>query len=427
MKVFKVTKWLTFFICLFSISAQSQWMKKTFPYAENLNMVRFASPQIGWILGENHLFKTTDGGSTWSINDTSIGTWKGLQVLDDTTVVRFDSKWGIIRTSNGGKTWIIVDSTIDDINSFDFVNSKLGFAAGGHRDTAVVYRTMDGGKAWERISHTYIKSFSSDFSKVSFIDSLQGWAVTYSGMIYHSTDGGFNWVFQDSTAMANYLLPLRDIQFTSPENGLAVGGISGFSIILRTTDGGNTWIPSSIPVGITNCSFKEIYMLDSNTGWLVGSYNGGPAYIIKTTDGGINWTDETPKDIQMGFESISMLNESHGFIVGGMADFYETNNGGLTGIENENINKVDKFSLSQNYPNPFNPSTNISFTIPEKSFVTIKLYNILGKETAIIFRGEKNAGNYNVKFSADNLPSGIYFYQLTAGSYTATKKMTLLK
>ena len=90
-----------------------------------------------------------------------------------------------------------------------------------------------------------------------------------------------------------------------------------------------------------------------------------------------------------------------------------------------------QFSLSQNYPNPFNPSTSMQFTIGSKQFVTLKIYDILGKEIATLVNEEKPAGEYEVEFSAtgggSNLPSGIYFYQLKAGEFVETKKMVLLK
>jgi hypothetical protein len=83
--------------------------------------------------------------------------------------------------------------------------------------------------------------------------------------------------------------------------------------------------------------------------------------------------------------------------------------------------------LEQNYPNPFNPSTNIRFTIPEKEHVTLKVFDVLGREITTLVNEVKEAGTYNIKFNAQNLPSGVYLYTLAAGKYTATKKMMLVK
>ena len=87
----------------------------------------------------------------------------------------------------------------------------------------------------------------------------------------------------------------------------------------------------------------------------------------------------------------------------------------------------DVFSLSQNYPNPFNPVTNIKYQIPEFSFVTIKVYDALGKEVATLVNEEKAAGYYEIEFNAPSLASGIYFYKLRANNFTQIKKMILLK
>jgi len=85
------------------------------------------------------------------------------------------------------------------------------------------------------------------------------------------------------------------------------------------------------------------------------------------------------------------------------------------------------FTLHQNYPNPFNPSTKIKFVIPKSSFITLIVYDVLGKESAILVNEETPAGNHEVEFNATNLPSGIYFYRLQAGSFVETKKMVLMK
>ncbi len=88
---------------------------------------------------------------------------------------------------------------------------------------------------------------------------------------------------------------------------------------------------------------------------------------------------------------------------------------------------TEEFSLSQNYPNPFNPSTRIYYTIPKQSYTTLKVYDILGREIKTLFQGMKPAGRYATDFNASALPSGIYFYRIQAGDYTAVRKMNLIK
>ena len=98
----------------------------------------------------------------------------------------------------------------------------------------------------------------------------------------------------------------------------------------------------------------------------------------------------------------------------------------ITSLKDESLVPTE-FNLFQNYPNPFNPTTNIKFQIPQLSFVTIKVYDVLGNEIATLVNGEIPAGIYNVDFNAKNLSSGIYFYKLYTNLIITTKKMTLVK
>ena len=86
-----------------------------------------------------------------------------------------------------------------------------------------------------------------------------------------------------------------------------------------------------------------------------------------------------------------------------------------------------EFELFQNYPNPFNPSTIIKYQIPDISFVTVKVFDVLGSEIATLVNEELPAGNYNIKYDPINLPSGVYFYRIKSGKYTQARKMILLR
>ncbi len=92
---------------------------------------------------------------------------------------------------------------------------------------------------------------------------------------------------------------------------------------------------------------------------------------------------------------------------------------------------VFKYYLSDNYPNPFNPTTSISYSIPENAFVTLKIYDVLGNEVEVLISEQKEPGNYQIDFNASSvsrrISSGIYYYTLTAGNFTSTKKMILVK
>ncbi len=93
----------------------------------------------------------------------------------------------------------------------------------------------------------------------------------------------------------------------------------------------------------------------------------------------------------------------------------------------ENKQLIKSFELFQNYPNPFNPATIIRYELPERSFITIRVYDVLGKEIAILVNEEKLSGSYEVEFDGKGLASGIYYYRITTDNFSQTKKMILLK
>jgi hypothetical protein len=95
--------------------------------------------------------------------------------------------------------------------------------------------------------------------------------------------------------------------------------------------------------------------------------------------------------------------------------------------QRDGIGIPGKFELSQNYPNPFNPVTNINFDLPESGFVTLKVYDMLGKEVKTLVNGMQNAGYYTVSFDASQLSSGVYFYRLNANGFSSLKRLVVLK
>jgi hypothetical protein len=114
----------------------------------------------------------------------------------------------------------------------------------------------------------------------------------------------------------------------------------------------------------------------------------------------------------MSFQDVSVVNiEYHSQVAGLMAEKMA----------------VGSFSLGQNYPNPFNPVTTISYSVPKDGNVKLVIYDLLGSEVMVLENANKTAGSYKVQFNAGAIPSGIYFYRLEAGGFTAVKKLILLK
>jgi hypothetical protein len=100
---------------------------------------------------------------------------------------------------------------------------------------------------------------------------------------------------------------------------------------------------------------------------------------------------------------------------------------GVTTDITKSPSKIDRYHLSQNYPNPFNPLTTISYSVPETGHVTLKIYDLLGREVTTLVDRRISTGTYSVEWDGSAMPSGIYFYRLQAGSHIIAKKLILMK
>ncbi|MBI1931311.1 MAG: T9SS type A sorting domain-containing protein [Ignavibacteriales bacterium] len=131
-----------------------------------------------------------------------------------------------------------------------------------------------------------------------------------------------------------------------------------------------------------------------------------------------NWNDVTNTDLKI------LVDEGND----GTVEDTLTLTNKLTGVGNDQGSIIPtEFKLEQNYPNPFNPTTTIRYQIPVNKHVTIKVYDVLGKEVATLIDEYKPAGIYKLEFNASNFSSGVYFYKLIAGKYIDVKKMILLR
>ncbi len=176
----------------------------------------------------------------------------------------------------------------------------------------------------------------------------------------------------------------------------------------------------------------------SNIGW-IETVAGDMRNIVST--GKFTLEVNKPIDIWVGYvvgqgsNAINSISVARNYAQN-VQSYFNTNFTNGTVSDVDDFSSVTEYSLSQNYPNPFNPSTSIQYAISSTQFVTLKVYDLLGREVATLVNEEKPAGSYNAQFTINNLPagrqvvqlsSGIYFYKLQAGSFVETKKMILLK
>jgi len=321
---------------------------------------------------------------------------------------------------NGGNYWDVIRFnyySYDALRAVYFVNSNIGYAVGDH---GLILKTTNGGGGFSQQIGT-----SNNLNSVYFINENIGFAVG-TGTLLKTTDGGNSWV--NHSISNNWIF--FSVYFTNDSTGFI---LANNATIFKTTDAGNNWI--SQPNG-TNYNLFSMHFPDPMIGYCVGDFG----TVIKTTDGGIEWFDVSTSSLNR-LNSVYFTDVIIGYVVGNYSTILKTTNGGITFIEEEpNPTQPNSFLLSQNYPNPFNPVTKIKYSVPqnvrrETGNVSLKIYDVLGREIATLVNEEKPAGEYEVEFNGSVLPSGIYFYQLKAGDpstssgqvYTETRKMVLLK
>ncbi|MFZ4592581.1 MAG: T9SS type A sorting domain-containing protein, partial [Ignavibacteria bacterium] len=159
-------------------------------------------------------------------------------------------------------------------------------------------------------------------------------------------------------------------------------------------------------------------------------YVGNDFGVYRSLNGGANW-------VRLGMDIPYVPVLSFSYFSNGTSRYlraathgrgaYELDIFGTVGIQGNNGNIPAEYSLSQNFPNPFNPTTKISYALSKSGLVTLRVYDILGKEVAMLVNEVKNAGNYTVDFSASNFTSGVYFYKIESNGFSDIRKMMLIK
>jgi hypothetical protein len=230
--------------------------------------------------------------------------------------------------------------------------------------------------------------------------------------------GLYNWHGLPHTSLKRGANP--DYHFRFAYNRVLFDGIAGADSVVGL--GSDYYWQEKFPSG---------YIVEFKISWVDLAAVGGDNVFVPVEgmripiDYSINDADAT--NSREGILTYSINNEDQSW--GDVSRWSHTWIGNLwnpVGVESEG-QSVTEYALTQNYPNPFNPSTQIKFAIKDAGFVTLKVYDVLGKEVATLVKGDYASGSYNVSFNAAGLSSGIYFYRLESGSFVQTNKMMLLK
>lgn len=374
------------------------WSPQILGFAGRVAGIYFLNDSLGWAAGDYGLvLSTTNGGKWWNEQTTNVRSY-----LND--IGFFNSKVGvcvgdsgrILRTTDGGSTWAMVQSNPEtDLFKVCIVNDSIGYVAGGPYSstgpTDYIYRTTDAGKTWT--NQTVEAPKGTVFEDITFVGSWEGWAVAPNGVIVHTTDGGL-----EGAALQEPLLvaPATGDTISSKDTALVwlpvpqatgyelqISSDSSFSNVVVDSTGITDTTLALAPIVNTKLTFATKYF------WRVeGTSATAPGTFSET------WSFITPE---------------------------------FTSVQTSQAGTPRTFELSQNYPNPFNPSTTIKYSIPKAEFVNLSVYDVLGEEVATLVNQRENAGYYQVTFNADRFASGVYFYVLKAGAFTATHKMVPLK
>ena len=294
------------------------------------------------------------------------------------------------------------------INSEDQI-----FAATSWYDTysstggGLLLRSNDDGITWpDTLLNTFIFTMNVDSAGNIF-------AIADRGFL-RSTNNGASFV-----ELTNYPSGIiNSIEFGSPNEVFCTqeGSIS------RSLDNGNSW--NNIGNGLKGNIYAII--LDKSHNLFVASYYGDGIYYLKNNSN--IWLPDNQGLADSNFSIRNWAMDSSGTLYcGTITGKVYRGSFSASSVEVSNFNNSSIFDLEQNYPNPFNPVTNITFTMPRRCFVTLKIYDIQGNEILTLLSKEINAGVHTIQWNASDQASGVYFYSLHTDKFQETKKLLLLK
>lgn len=342
-----------------------------------------------------------------------------VAVSDNSITDESDATFKIVQPNNAGGPYIKDAGTVLLMHfENDYVNVSSLSNSGTPNTSAV----------------SFVPSGLNDLNKALKVDNSQGRAcITVPDYPGINLTGNWTiefWFCTNRVGAGNYAYPVLLYKGNSPfvadyiislsSDGKTISGeyTNTAGVVKRVYCGSlqtGVWYHAAF---IKNMSAKKLSLTIRNTGRnIVSSANINDDAVPKNTPYGITIGGLTGGS-NMNFDG--MIDEVR--ISNSIRDF-------TVGIEDENRDRTipKDYTLMQNYPNPFNPSTKIRFSLPQSSFTRLAVYDILGKELVTLVNGELSAGQHEVEFNAAHLASGIYFYRITSGRFTACKKLMLLK
>ncbi len=410
-----------------SAHSQSGWVQVQTGVSASFINDFFLDENTGWLCGTNGtIAKTTNGGINWTVQQTGLN-----YELSDLWFIDASTGWAaggifespgttnnrmiVCKTTDGGSNWVQVlhETDFDNrLSAIYFRNSQEGFALGrggnGSATTGVIRRTLNGGSNW------FYNGFRSTVKKEVSRESVV-WVISNyfddigndSAFLLNSTNAGVSWNTVLSTTSLRFL-DLNILEDGEIKILCTMDTVSFLNGLLSSTDGGQNWTMNTF---LSGTAMSNIEFINQLTGW-----GGGPR-LLKTTNGGLSW----PPQLEARVNGISMFDSLKGIAYGNAGVVYTTSTGGVVNVEYSSSYHPEEFELSQNFPNPFNPSTTIRFGIRTSGNVSLKVYDVLGREVAVLADEYLRAGSYERVFEAGNLSSGVYFYTLRVTSGQALR------
>lgn len=351
------------------------------------------------------LYRTTNNGTVWTpIKNFGAGVFSLLLNGADMLLGTGTSAGGVHRSTDGGSTWTFSGTGLafsGDVRALAVSGTSI---LAGISQSSGVYRSTNGGTNWSA-SNAGLTNTTVSALLVAGANVLAG----TNGGVFISTNGGQNW------AVSNAGLTSLVVQTLASNGSLIFAGTSnGFFI---STNGGTNWAVSNS--GLTGTNVRSLVASASSV--VAGTSLG----VFVSTNSGGNWAAANTGLFNTSILSLHLSGSDLMAGTGGNGAWRRPFSQ-LTGVE-EMTGMPDAFTLGQNYPNPFNPSTRIRFSIQRSGLTSLKVYDVLGREVAALVDEYLRGGNYVTTFDASRFATGVYYYKLSNGNLSETKRMIFMK